>query len=149
MTSCVLEEELQSFNPRLRTFETGATRDIATGKLEYSNYINPLADYNYAEYMKGKQYIGWEYRKGNNWQKWIPDESLFESLVRHMEIVKLIRAWYRVWECKKDWVVSWVVHKDDKWTGEYDTVEEKNIIDELNAMRFNSEALKLYYLKQQ
>jgi hypothetical protein len=40
-----------------REFDTGATRDTDNGKLEYSRYINPLADYSFAEYMKSKQVI--------------------------------------------------------------------------------------------
>ena len=135
-------------NEQIRTFDTGATRDIATGKLEYSNYIHPLCDYSFSNYMKWKQIIWWEYRRGDNWQKGIPDESLFDSLVRHMEIVKLLRKWYDVWETKKEWIIELLALKEwelllDK---EYEFVEQKNIETELNAVRFNSEALKLYYL---
>lgn len=137
-------------NEQLRTFDTGATRDIATGKLEYSNYIHPLCDYSFSNYMKWKQIIWWEYRRGDNWQKGIPDESLFDSLVRHMEIVKLLRKWYTVLETKKDWIIDLLVLSE--WQSfnkdSYDFTEEKHLITELNAVRFNSEALKLYYLKQ-
>lgn len=131
-----------------RKFETWATRDIATGKLEYSNYIHPLADYSFAEYMKSKQIIGGEYRKGNNRQKWIPEDSCFESLIRHIEIVKLIKHWFDVYECNIDWVIDWVVILKWKMSHfpEWAIVDHKNIESELNAIRFNTEAMKLYYI---
>ena len=131
-----------------RTFETGATRDIDDGKLEYSRYINPLCDYSFAEYMKSKQIIWWEYRRWDNWQKWIPPESLFDSLVRHVEIVKLLYKWYNVIETKKDWHIELHILKQDEkmnldW---YDFFDIKYLEQELNAIRFNSEALKLNIL---
>lgn len=133
-----------------REFDTWATRDKADGKLEYANFINPLCDYNFAEYMKTKQIIGWQYRRWDNRQKWIPHESLFDSLVRHTEILKLIYKWYDVYECLLNGeVVMWVFHS---WTAYevpsqwYASVIKKDIISELNAIRFNSEALKLHYL---
>lgn len=131
-----------------RTFDTGATRDIDDGKLEYSRYINPLADYSFAKYMLWKQIIWWEYRRGDNWQKWIPEESLFDSLIRHTEIVKLLRKWYDVIETKKDWLVELHVSKDTEMidTSKYDFVDVKTMEQELNAIRFNTEAMKLYYI---
>jgi hypothetical protein len=136
----------------VRTFETWATRDIDTGKLEYSDYINPLCDYSFANFMKWKQYINWTIRAWNNWQKWIPNESLLSSLVRHTEIIKLLYQGYRVFETKdRNDVIDLKVYKTDNeiehsW---YNFVEEKTIINELNAIRFNSEALKLYYIKEE
>ena len=128
-----------------RTFDSGATRDAADGKLEYGNYIHPLNDYSFANYMKWKQIIGGEYRRGDNWQKGIPDESLFDSLIRHIEILKLLRKGHKVIEIKVkgkiDLIIDWEAPENAE-------VFEKNIIDELNAIRFNSEALKLFYLTQ-
>ena len=134
--------------PTHRTFDSGATRDLDSWKLEYSRYINPLADYSFAEYMKSKQIIWWEYRRWDNWQKWIPPESLFDSLVRHVEIVKLLYKWYNVIETKQDWHIEVHVLKQDEkmnldW---YDLFDIKYLEQELNAIRFNSEALKLNIL---
>ena len=133
--------------PTHRIFDSWATRDSDTGKLEYSRYINPLADYSFAEYMKSKQTIGGEYRRGDNRQKWIPPESLFDSLIRHIEIVKLLRKWHTVTEIKKDWVISLYVDSPEKIPYEYETYDKKYMVQELNAIRFNSEALKLSILQ--
>lgn len=126
----------------IRTFSTGSTRDTANGKLEYTNYIHPLNDYSFAQYMKWKQIINWVYRRWDNRQFWIPAESLFDSLCRHIEIVKLLQKWLYVYEVR-DWeVVDLVVSEIEQpeiW-------EQKDIITELNACRFNSEALKLQHL---
>lgn len=138
--------------PTHRTFDTGATRDLATWKLEYSNYIHPLADFSFAEYMQSKQTIGGEYRRGDNRQKWIPPESLFDSLIRHIEIVKLLRKWLIVIETKKDWVVELVILHNPyhlKDPNDYDFWEQKDMVQELNAIRFNSEALKLSILQSE
>lgn len=132
-----------------RTFDTGATRDIDDWKLEYSRYIHPLADYSFAEYMKSKQIIWWEYRRWDNWQKWIPPESLFDSLIRHIEIVKLLYKGYNIIEVSKDWKIDLIV--ENKLTeinlDMYDRFDIKNLEQELNAVRFNSEALKLNIIK--
>lgn len=125
-----------------REFKTGATRDSDTGKLEYSNFIHPLNDYSFAKYMQTKQIIGGEYRKWDNWQKWIPFESLFESLVRHTEILKLLKKWYKVFEYKENWVVKLVVNPKEILL----KAEEKTMENELNAIKFNSEAMKLQIL---
>ena len=127
-----------------RTFDTGATRDSDQWKLEYSRYIHPLADYSFARYMQSKQIIWGEYRRGDNWQKKIPEESLFDSLVRHIEILKLLKKWHRVDEIKnEDWTTDLLL---DLESNDWICWDRKTIEGELNAIRFNSEALKLYYL---
>ena len=134
----------------MRTFDTWANRDTADWKLEYCKYINPLCDYSFSVYMNSKQIIDWEKRDGDNRQKWIPSDSLFDSLTRHIEILKLLSNWYDVYEVKKDQVVRLIVRESSSKIGiieeSFDFVEKKDIITELNAIRFNSEALKLYYL---
>lgn len=133
---------------KIRTMPSWATRNSNIGKLEYQNYSHPLCEYSFANYMKWKQIIGWEYRKWNNRQKWLGRESLFESLVRHIEIIKLLYKWYRVFETKTWDVTDLVVLQ--KWQildeESFDFCEEKIMINELNALRFNSEWLKLDYL---
>lgn len=131
----------------VRKFEWGACRDGNAGKLEYGGYINPLCDYSFATYMQSKQIIWGEYRAWDNRQLWdgIPPESLYDSLVRHMEVLKLLVKGHRVWEWKDP---DGVTHLD---VSDHPLIfkEEKTIINELNAIRFNSEALKLYHLKHQ
>jgi len=91
--------------------------------------------------MLSKQYINWVYREWDNRQRWIPKESLFESLCRHVEELKLLIYWYRVYEERNGDSVS-VVLENPQWN-----YIEKNIIETLNAIRFNSEALKLYHIQ--
>lgn len=141
-----------------RQFSTGATRDTASGKLEYSRFINPLNDFSFASYMQSKQIIGWEYRRWDNRQKGIPEESLFDSLCRHIECLKLLKAWNTVDEIDQWWWIVWRVWNDGhylwsvlkEWNNKivFDEkiMKPKNIIDELNAIRFNGEAMKLQYL---
>lgn len=126
----------------IRVSDTGATRDTGNWKLEYNKYINPLCDYNFSMYMRSKQIIWWEYRDWDNRQKWLWSNSLFDSLCRHIEILKLLMKWHRVFEYK-DWdKIQLVVDPIEisMWW------EEKQIITELNACRFNSEWMKLELL---
>lgn len=131
-----------------RTFDSWASRDLATWKLEWQNYSHPLNDYSFANYMKSKQIIGGEYRRWDNRQKWLWRNSLFESLVRHIEVLKLLYKWFRVFETKTDGVIDLIVLQ--KWQifdeDSFDFCEEKIIENELNAIRFNGEWLKLDYL---
>jgi len=126
----------------VREFETGASRDTSQGKLQTCKYSHPLCDYSFNTYMLSKQFINWEWREWDNRQKWIPPESLFESLCRHVEELKLLTYGYRVYEERNNWVVTTVLN-DPIW--EY---IEKDVIETLNAIRFNTEALKLHYLNQ-
>lgn len=131
-----------------RTMPSGASRDSDFWKLEVSNYSNPLCDYSFNCYMRSKQIIGGEYRKWNNRQKWLGRDSLFESMCRHVEILKLLYAGFRVFETKKDWVVDLVVLQKEHIFDDtsFDFCEEKDIITECNAIRFNICGLQLDYL---
>ena len=150
-----LKEE--SATESFRKFDTWATRDSWQGKLEYSNYINPLCDFSFAEYMKSKQIIWWEYRSWDNWQKWIPYKSLFEWLVRHTEILKLLYAWHHVVEHKFKWDTNLQVLRNSSevdwfilslhWKEGVSDIQIKTIETELNAIRFNGEGMKLQEIK--
>ena len=139
---------MEEKKPTHRTFPSWSTRDSDTGKLEYSRYIHPLADYSFAEYMKSKQTIWGEYRRGDNRQKGIPPESLFDSLIRHIEIVKLLRKWHTVREYRDINTGETILHVDfELRSTDHDFLWEKTMVQELNAIRFNSEALKLSILQ--
>jgi len=68
----------------LRTFDTGATRDTAEGKLDYEGFLSPLVLERYAEYMNSnrKQSDG-NLRDSDNWQKGIPKIAYIKSGYRH------------------------------------------------------------------
>lgn len=142
----------------VRQFATWANRDTANGKLEFSRFIDPLNEFSFATYMQSKQIIWWNYRRWDNWKKWIPEESLFDSLIRHVKCLELLRDWYVVDEINHEWWIIRRLFKDGKfyWT----TLEEwkedfllnkedlhpKDIVWELNAIRFNAEAMKKQHL---
>lgn len=77
-------------NSEIRTFATGANRDTDTNKLKYEGFISPLVEKRYAQYMHlhRKKKDG-SLRDSDNWQKGIPIEVYVDSLVRHMQDVRL------------------------------------------------------------
>lgn len=68
----------------LRTFETGATRDIDIGKLDYDGFLSPFVLEAFAIYMdiNRTQADGTE-RASDNWQKGIPPGTYMKSGWRH------------------------------------------------------------------
>ncbi len=70
---------------KMRTFETGATRDSEDGKYDYEGYLSPLVLNRYAQYMHEhqKQSDG-KIRASDNWQKGIPLSAYMKSLWRHL-----------------------------------------------------------------
>ena|SRR2546425_611193 len=57
-------------NKVIRKFETGATRDTSTGKLDYEAFLSPIVLKAYAEYLnKHRVASDGSLREGDNWQK--------------------------------------------------------------------------------
>lgn len=131
-----------------REFETWATRNSDVWKLEFSKYVHPLNEFNFAQYMKSHQFIDGEYREGDNWTKGIPFNSLFESAYRHMQALWLMYNGYTVNETNKDWEFDWVLGTIDpeKAKEMWITYHTKNYVEQINAIRFNLEAMKLQLL---
>ena len=74
----------------IRKFETGATRDLDTNKLDFEGFISPLVTKRYAQYMhQHRIQPDGTLRSSDNWQKGIPPDAYAKSLVRHMEDFKL------------------------------------------------------------
>lgn len=68
----------------IRKFETGATRDIDVGKLDYEGFLSPIVLQRYAEYMnKHRHQSDGNLRDSDNWQKGIPKETYMKSAWRH------------------------------------------------------------------
>ena len=68
----------------MRTFETGATRDVDQGKLDYEGFLSPIALESYAHYMhRNRTQTDGNIRDGDNWQKGMPLESYMKSGWRH------------------------------------------------------------------
>ncbi|TET08481.1 MAG: hypothetical protein E3J83_03280 [Candidatus Atribacteria bacterium] len=72
---------------KMREFETGATRDIVEGKLDYEGFFSPLVLEEFAKYMEKNRHTALGVRKSDNWQKGIPYETYMKSLFRHFMAV--------------------------------------------------------------
>ena len=68
----------------MRVFETGATRNVEDGKLDYEGFLSPLVIERYAQYMhKHQKQEDGTYRESDNWQKGIPKDVYIKSAWRH------------------------------------------------------------------
>lgn len=68
----------------MRTFETGATRDIDHGKLDFEGFLSPLVIERFAQYMHEKRFLkDGSMRASDNWQLGIPREAYMKSAWRH------------------------------------------------------------------
>jgi len=68
----------------MRTFDTGATRDTDTSKLDFDGFLSPLVLKRYAEYLnKHRVQADGKLRDSDNWQKGIPITAYMKSLWRH------------------------------------------------------------------
>lgn len=68
----------------LRKFETGATRDLDNGKLDFEAFLSPVVLEEFARYMhKHRKQSDGAMRDGDNWQKGIPMDVYMKSAWRH------------------------------------------------------------------
>jgi hypothetical protein len=73
-----------AFIHQVRRFNTGATRDLDTGKFDYEAFLSPLVIERYGAYMHSKRQInGQPMRDGDNWQRGIPLTVYMKSMWRH------------------------------------------------------------------
>ena len=71
-------------NGVIRTFESGATRDTATDKLDYEGFLSHAVLERYAQYMhRHRKQSDGTLRASDNWQKGIPQDQYMKSLWRH------------------------------------------------------------------
>jgi hypothetical protein len=74
-------------NEAIRTFDTGATRDTAQGKLDYEGFLSPIVLERYAKYLdKHRVQSNGELRESDNWQKMFGDKHFdvcMKSACRH------------------------------------------------------------------
>lgn len=81
--------------PKMCVFESGATRNIDTNKLDYDGFLSPLAIKRFAQYMhKHRFQADGTLRDSDNWQKGIPKERYRKSLWRHfVDLWSMLRGW--------------------------------------------------------
>lgn len=69
---------------RIRTFESGATRDRDTDKIDYEGFLSSLVLERFGQYMhKNRKQSDGQLRASDNWQKGIPLEAYMKSMWRH------------------------------------------------------------------
>lgn len=90
----LLREQQPGNTPLVRTFATGATRDLDDSKLDFEGFLSPAVLERFAQYMHGKRRMAdGSMRAADNWQKGIPPESYVKSMHRHfMDVWKLHRG---------------------------------------------------------
>jgi len=70
--------------PVVRTFNTGATRDLDESKFDYEGFFSPYVMDAFAAYMHSKRPMAdGSLRDSDNWQKGMPLDSYMKSGFRH------------------------------------------------------------------
>jgi len=67
----------------VRTFETGAIRDLDDGKLDFEGFLSPLVVEAFGQYMHHHRSTAAGWRDSDNWQKGFPLDTLMKSGWRH------------------------------------------------------------------
>lgn len=82
---------------KIRTFETGATRDTIEGKLDYMKALSPIVLRRYVQYLdKHRLQPDGNLRDFDNWKKGIPRETYHSSKGRHFFADWLLEEGYEV-----------------------------------------------------
>jgi hypothetical protein len=79
----------------IRTFDTGATRNSDSGKLDYEGFLSPVVLERYARYMNAhRRQPDGTMRDSDNWMRGIPRQQYAKSTFRHfMDVLLLTRGW--------------------------------------------------------
>lgn len=80
---------------KIRTFDSGATRDTDEGKLNYIKALSPTVLQKYVSYLdKHRIQPDGVKRDWNNWKQGIDRQTYIESLSRHVMAVWLLHDGY-------------------------------------------------------
>ena len=80
---------------KIRTFDTGASRDTEEDKLDYEGFESPVVLQRFAEYMhQHRKMKDGSFRDSDNWQNGIPIDAYMKSLLRHIMDLWLIHRGY-------------------------------------------------------
>lgn len=78
------DEDMSKARPAIRTFDSGATRNLDVAKFDFEGFLNPEALHAFGEYMhEHRTQRDGSIRDSDNWQKGIPFSVYIKSLVRH------------------------------------------------------------------
>ncbi len=112
----------------IRTFDTGATRDSDSGKLDFEGFLSPLVLERFSEYMHiHRVQPDGKLRDSDNWQKGMPKAQYMKSLWRHF---------MDLWKSHRGLRVT------DRITGAEVTTEDALCAVLFNAMGYLHECLK-------
>lgn len=132
----------------IRKFKSGATRDTSNGKFDYLGFMHPLCDFSFANYMhKHRLQTDGSLRDANNWWGGFGKDIVIQSLVRHIEDLKLLHSGFFVYEVREGNNARRVVVKN-KLKNLPKNFIEIQLEDCCNAIRFNSEAYKLELIRE-
>lgn len=82
---------------KIRTFETGATRDTVAGKLSYMKALSPEVLEAYVTYLdKHRKQPDGSTREFNNWKRGIDKWTYLDSLLRHDHTAWMLMLGYKV-----------------------------------------------------
>lgn len=88
---------MASDDGKVRTFDTGATRDTAEGKYDPEGFLSPLVIDRFCEYMhKNRTMSDGSLRDSDNWQKGMGFSVMIKSLWRHFKDVWTLHRGYKV-----------------------------------------------------
>jgi hypothetical protein len=80
----VSQPEVTAVTEVVRTFNTGANRDIDNGKLDYEGFLSPTVLRRFAEYMHKNRFLkDGSMRDSDNWQRGMPLSVYMKSMMRH------------------------------------------------------------------
>jgi len=86
-------------NPKIRQFDTGATRDTDVDKLDYEGFFSPIVLQRYAQYLhKHRIQSDGNLRDSDNWQKGIPIVEYMKSKARHFMATWLIHRGVKLYD---------------------------------------------------
>lgn len=69
---------------KIRSFDTGATRDSDEGKIDFEGFYSPTVVNRFGEYMtKHRKQSDGSLRSSDNWQKGMPKDQYMKSGFRH------------------------------------------------------------------
>lgn len=113
----------------IRTFGTGATRNLDESKNDYEGFLSPTVIKAFGDYMTShrKQKDGTT-RDSDNWQKGIPIDVYMKSMFRHFMDV-------------------WTIHRGGTAISP-DSGEQVDLVEALNAMLFNVQGMMHETLKE-
>jgi len=90
----------------IRKFDSGATRDIEKGKLDYEGFLSPIVLKAYAEYMnRHRLQSDGNLRNSDNWQRLFGNKHYdvcMKSLLRHVMDLWLEHRGFKSRDGKKD-----------------------------------------------